>query len=88
MRITVYGSKGTVKDGKLFTDADDGREWHDLPLPELKDSFWAEVDHFIECVQTDTTPIVDVREGARNVAACLAAVEASRTGRPVAPARF
>ncbi|MGD8240649.1 MAG: Gfo/Idh/MocA family oxidoreductase [Armatimonadota bacterium] len=88
MRITVYGSKGTVKDGKLFTDEGDGKEWRDLPLPELKDSFWAEVDHFIECIQSATTPIVDVREGARNVAACLAAVEASKTRRPVAPARF
>ena len=88
MGITVYGSKGTVMDGKLFTDADRGREWRELPLPELKDSFWAEVDHFLECLQRDEQPIVDVREGARNVAACLAAVEASKTGRPVAPARF
>lgn len=88
MKITVYGSKGTVMDGKLYTDADEGSQWREPPLPELKDSFWAEVDHFLECLQTDTRPIVDVREGARNVAACLAAVEAARTARPVAPARF
>jgi predicted dehydrogenase len=88
MRITVYGSKGTVKDGKLYTDADEGRDWRELPLPDLKDSFWDEVDDLLECLQNDTKPIVDAREGARNVAACLAAVEASKTGRPVAPARF
>jgi predicted dehydrogenase len=88
MGITVYGSEGTVMDGKLFTEGDGGREWRELPLPELKDSFWAEIDHFVECLESDTTPIVDVREGARNVAACLAAVEAAKTGQPVAPARF
>jgi len=42
----------------------------------------------IECLKAGKSPAVDVYEGARNVAACLAGVEAANTGKTVKPVRF
>ena len=50
----------------------------------MRNSFWLEVDYFVDCILNDQAPAVDVREGARNVAACLAGVEAARTRKPTA----
>jgi predicted dehydrogenase len=51
-------------------------------------SFRAQLDHFVDCLVEGRPPHPDGREGARTVAACLAVVEAARTGRPVRPAQF
>jgi hypothetical protein len=46
------------------------------------------VHHFIKALIEGRDPQPDGPEGARTVAACLAAVEASKTGSLVKPARF
>lgn len=43
----------------------------------------AEVDEFVDCILNDKPILTDVREGARTVAACVAAVKSVKTGQPV-----
>jgi predicted dehydrogenase len=83
--LELYGTRGTYATGRLYTGAPGTGDWETPAPPAVKNSFWAEVDHLVECLITGAPFDVDVREGARNVAACLAAVEAARSGRPVRP---
>jgi predicted dehydrogenase len=86
--LELYGTRGTYATGRLYTGAPGADDWETPAPPAVKDSFASEVDHFVACLQSGTPFDVDVREGARNVAACLAAVEAMRTGLPVRPQQF
>jgi predicted dehydrogenase len=86
--LELYGTAGTYTTGRLYTGAPGAQDWETPAPPEAKNPFWAEVDHFLASLRSGEPFDVDAREGARNVAACLAAVEAARTGRPVRPARF
>lgn len=99
LRVTLHGTRGAIEDDKLLSldwfpgaTAMDvaGREaWREVPaLPQERVSHVAIVDHFVECLLDGRDPQPDGREGARTVAACLAVVEAVRTGRATAPARF
>ncbi len=46
------------------------------------------LQHFEACLLGDATPSPGVRDGAGSVAACAAAWESIRTGRPVQPHPF
>ena len=86
--IRLYGTRGSLENDKLFLSGSKTGDWERQEMPSMKNAFWQEVDHFVTCILNDETPAVDAREGARNVAACLAGVEAARTGKPVVPKRF
>jgi predicted dehydrogenase len=86
--LELYGTRGTYATGRLYTGAPGAGDWESPAPPDVKNSFWSEVDHFVACLRTGVPFDVDAREGARNVAACLAAVEAMHHGRPVRPQPF
>ena len=88
LNLRLYGSKGSLENDRFFCRANGEGDWEQRELPAMKNSFWQEVDYFVTCLQKGETPAVDVREGARNVAACLAGVESAKTGRPIKPAQF
>ena len=86
--LRLYGSEGTLENDRFFLVGSESERWEGQTMPPMKDPFWQEIDYFVKCIQMDQTPEIDVREGARNVAACIAGVEASETGKPVVPERF
>jgi UDP-N-acetylglucosamine 3-dehydrogenase len=99
LRVTLHGTRGSIEDDKLISlerlpgrTAMDvaGREaWGTVPGVESGTvSHVAIVEHFIDALLAGEDPQPDGREGARTMAACLAVVEAARTGRAVQPARF
>jgi predicted dehydrogenase len=53
------------------------------PIPPA-DSHALEIAHFVECVRDGKRPLVDVVEGARAIAVCLAAIRSARERRPIA----
>jgi predicted dehydrogenase len=55
-----------------------------MPFPVLGETHACaeELEHFLDCLDADQPPMIDVRDGARTVAACLAVVESLETGRP------
>jgi predicted dehydrogenase len=88
LKLSLYGTEGSLENDRFFRVESQTGDWESREMPPVKNPFWQEVDYFVTCILSDETPAVDVREGARNVAACLAGVEAARAGEPVAPARF
>jgi len=99
LRVVLHGSKGSIEDEKLFSleffdgapvaDVAERRPWRQVPpVQQEESSHRATINHFVDCLLHGRDPQPDGREGARTVAACLAVVEASRTGKPVRPAQF
>lgn len=99
LRLTLHGTKGSIEDDKLISmdwfpgkaemDVAGREAWQAMPtLEQERVSHVAIVDHFVDCLLEGRDPQPDGREGARTVAACLAVVEAARTGRATGPARF
>jgi predicted dehydrogenase len=51
--------------------------------PTLRDPYRRQLEHFIDCVRTGSSPIVSARDARQAVAVACAALESVRTGRPV-----
>ncbi|MDQ3701903.1 MAG: Gfo/Idh/MocA family oxidoreductase, partial [Chloroflexota bacterium] len=99
LRVTLHGTRGSIEDERLFSldllgrapavEVAERRPWQTVPpVQQEHSSHRAGLDHFVDCLLRGEAPQPDGREGARTVAACLAVVEAARTGRPVRPAQF
>ena len=85
--LTVYGTKGTIRDGAVRVDAG---EW----LPERTYSaefppqrghggeMMVMLQHMADCVLNGAKPWVGAREGAKVVSACLSCWDSLRTGKP------
>ena len=54
-----------------------------LPVNINSHNVSAEVAEFVDCVIQEKPVLTDVRQGARTVAACVAAVQSARSGQPV-----
>jgi predicted dehydrogenase len=87
MRSVFWGTRGTLicdntsPSIQLATDEyPEVREFTTLPVPVNNHNVGAEVGHFIAAVRGEALLECDGREGARTVAACLAAVESAGTG--------
>jgi predicted dehydrogenase len=99
MRVTLHGTRGSLEDERFISlEHFDGaapaevagrRPWRDVPQePQEHSSHYVQIHHFVECLLRGEPPYPDGREGARTVAAALAVVESTHTGRPVRPAQF
>lgn len=87
--LYVYGTKGTIIDGKVRIDPDGNvplREY-DISFPLTQRGHGTEMiimmRHMADCILNGTKPWVGVREGARVVSTGLACWESLRTGQPV-----
>jgi len=90
MRSVFYGDKGTIisdntsESIQLYTrEYDELGGFATLPVNLASHNVRAEIAELIEIIRGDLPVKTDVREGARTVATCVAAIEAARTGRPV-----
>ena len=77
--LSIYGTEGTIWQNKLYT-SQGGIEEIQF---EKQDSIRLVSTHFIECVLGGQRPMIDVREGAKTVAALVAGVESAESGKPV-----
>jgi myo-inositol 2-dehydrogenase/D-chiro-inositol 1-dehydrogenase len=87
MNLSYYGTKGTVINDKLFLDGIPHVEtFMQLPVAiRAEDHTCAEeLDHFLDCIETGATPLIDAADGARSVAVCCAVAESIDTGQPAA----
>jgi len=87
--FAFYGTKGSVKNADLYLASVPGPEgWMRMPIAVIREHHTCaeELDHFLTCLRTGEKPLIDTRDGARTVAACLAIADACRSGRsePVA----
>jgi predicted dehydrogenase len=85
MNFSLYGTEGTVENNKFFLKAfGEVEKFTEMPFPILGEthSCAEELEHFLNCLDADKPPMIDVRDGARTVAACLAIVESLKTDMP------
>ena len=85
MNFSLYGTEGTVENNRLFLNAfGEVEQFTEMPFPVLGETHACaeELEHFLDCLDADRPPMIDVRDGARTVAACLAVAESLKTGRP------
>ena len=87
--LSVYGDGGELaaalgrSEVVQNVEALSGDEPVLLPV-EGGDALELEIAHWVDCIREGTRPAIDVIEGAKAVAVCLAAVRSVREGRPVA----
>lgn len=82
--FSVYGTKGSVKNADLYLSSVPGPEgWMRMPIAVIREHHTCaeELEHFLACLRTGEPPLIDARDGARTVAACLAIADACRSGR-------
>jgi predicted dehydrogenase len=99
LRITIHGTKGSIENDQIIArglydnapaaEITGKQPWTPIRItPDSRTSFHAQLDDFIDDILAGRANEIDGREGARTVAACLAATEATQTGRWTAPATF
>lgn len=95
MRTLVYGTKGTIMCDNtsdhldLYTLGEDGIAVN--PVPEVipidinNHNTVHEFAAFASHILDDTPVVMDARQGAKTIAACMAIVESAKCGKPVTP---
>lgn len=86
--LSVYGTKGTIVDGKLRLDPDGiipARDY-EIGFPDTQRGHGTEMiimmNHMVDCVLNGTKPWVGAKEGAKVVATGIACWESIKTGKP------
>jgi predicted dehydrogenase len=90
--LEVYGTRGTVLATNVDTEArlwlekveGLGRKWMTVPTWIDNHPAYTQLEHFINCIEHDQTPLIDGREGMQTVRAALAAIHASHAPEKVA----
>lgn len=93
MRTVIYGTKGTIicdntsPTMTLFTTDEEGvtKEPQTIEIEVNNHNAAREFEVFADAILNDKPVHMDAREGSKTVAACLAIVEASTTGKIVRP---
>lgn len=88
--VRLHGAKGTLVNDRFLTTQLPGQTgWAQFPtiLPDTPEvthhPFQGELDHLIDCVRDDRTPIVDIKDGVKTHEIAFAAEISAREGRPV-----
>lgn len=87
MRSVFWGSRGTIISDntspsiKIYHAGMEKLEFADMAVDVASHNVRAEVDEFVDCIRGRKQLLMDAREGARTVAACLAAVGSARSGK-------
>jgi predicted dehydrogenase len=82
--VTVYGTRGTVRNGTLWQG-----EGHDAPTTDLSALYHQghpynpEIEHTLECLLEDQPTLVDAFEGANSTAPVILAARSAEWGRPL-----
>jgi predicted dehydrogenase len=91
VNFNAYGSEGTVQTNTLEMQA---KAWLNLGIAGQSDALTIpfvatighpvrdELQHFVDCIREDRTPLVDVVEGAKTVATLVAGLRSAESGRP------
>jgi predicted dehydrogenase len=86
--LSVYGPEGSLKatmqQNELIQNIEKlaGDQPTILPV-RAANSHALEIAHFVECVRTDKQPLIDVVEGAKAVAVCMASIRSAQERKPI-----
>lgn len=88
--LQVYGTRGTIRAGKaILGEGHDNVTVTDLSQHEIVGHpYEPEINHFLDCIENDTPPLVDAFTGANSAAAMIVATEAVETGQTLPVPHF
>lgn len=88
--IRIFGDRGSVFDNRVWSHKYPGQtDWLELPtiLPDSSDvshhPFQGEIDHFIECLQSDVESHCNLEDALKTHEVVFAAQQCYQTGQPV-----
>ena len=88
--VEIFGNKGTVKDNRVWSHKYPGQNsWVEIPaiLPDSADvthhPFQGQMDHFVQCIQTDTESHCNLDDAIVTHEIAFAALQCYETGQPV-----
>ena len=88
--VRLHGSKGTLVNDRFLTHYLPGQtDWAQFPtiLPDTPEvthhPFQGEMDHFVDCILQNRTPITDIKDAVKTHEIMFGAEISAREGRPV-----
>jgi predicted dehydrogenase len=88
--IRIFGDRGSIFDNRVWSHKFPGQKrWVELPtiLPDSSDvahhPFQAEIDHFVECLQSDVESYCNLEDAIKSHEIAFAALECYKTNKPV-----
>jgi len=88
--IELVGEQGTIRNNQIFSRNWPGQTgWATIPtvLPDSGDvahhPFFGEIDHFVDCIRSDTESHVNVADAVKTHEICLASEMSAATRKPV-----
>ena len=88
--LEVFGDKGTIRGNRIWSHKFPGQtDWIELPtiLPDSADvshhPFQGQIDHFVDCIRTDTESHCNLADAAATHEIVFAALRCYETGQPV-----
>ncbi len=88
--LRVFGDRGTVRDNRIWSHHLPGQtDWIELPTvcPDSSDvthhPFQGQIDHFVDCIRTDTESHCNLADAVRTHEIVFAAQKCYETGAPV-----
>lgn len=85
LNFSFHGTKGSIVKNKLFIGGiPHVEDFSELPIEIRAEDHTCgqELDHFLDCITNDKTPLIDAIDGAKSVAVCNAIIESIETGKP------
>jgi len=85
LNFSFHGTKGSIVKNKLFIGGiPHVEDFSELPIEIRAEDHTCgqELNHFIDCITNDNTPLIDAIDGAKSVAVCNAIIESIETGKP------
>lgn len=92
VKFEVAGDRGLIEFNNktsaplIVAQTKTGEEKPGVPIPQsptLRNPYFQELQHFIDCIETGTKPMITPEDGLRAVEIALAAIESVNTGKPV-----
>lgn len=88
--VRLHGTKGTLVQNRFYSEITEGQTgWAEFPtiMPDTAEvthhPFQGEMDHFVDCVLHDKTPLPDITDAVKTHEICFAAELSARERRPV-----
>ena len=89
-QVRLHGTKGTLVQNRFYSDMLGGQTgWAEVPttMPDTADvahhPFQGQMDHFIDCIVRDRTPMPDVKDAVKTHEIIFAAEQSSRERKPI-----
>lgn len=88
--VRLHGTKGTLVQNRFYSEISDGQtDWAEIPtiMPDTAEvthhPFQGEMDHFVDCILHDKTPMPDIKDAVKTHEIIFAAEQSALERQPV-----